>query len=114
MRGNAIGLATSCTDVQGFNFLVARATLKEYVKAQKLDPKPSKTLAQWHDGLEHYWKDEYSAAIENFREVETLFPMHSEASTLIRQSNEAKKEGKEKKPPSNNGGLIAGLVIGGI
>jgi S1-C subfamily serine protease len=114
MNGNVIGLATFGTDVQGFNFLVASATLKDYVKAAKLDPKPSKTLQQWHDGLEHYWKDEYTAAIENFREVETQFPMHSEASTLIRQSNEAKKEGKEKKPPAGNGGLIAGLVIGGL
>jgi hypothetical protein len=114
MRGNVIGLATFGTDVQGFNFLVASSTLKEYVKAQKLDPKPSKTLAQWRDGLEHYWRDEYSAAIENFREVETLFPMHSEAGTLIRQSNEAKKEGKEKKPAGGNNGLVIGLVIGGI
>jgi S1-C subfamily serine protease len=114
MRGNVIGLATFGTDVQGFNFLVASSTLKDLMKAQKLDPKPSKTLAQWRDGLEHYWKDEYSAAIENFREVETLFPMHSEAGTLIRQSNEAKKEGKEKKPSGGNRALIAGLVIGGI
>ncbi|HEY5951948.1 MAG TPA: trypsin-like peptidase domain-containing protein [Kofleriaceae bacterium] len=114
MHGNVIGLATFGTDVQGFNFLVASSTLSGLVKAEKLDPKPSKTLQQWHDGLEHYWRDEYSAAIENFREVETLFPLHSEAGTLIRQSNEAKKEGKEKKPPAGNGGLIAGLVIGGI
>jgi hypothetical protein len=114
MRGNVIGLATFGTDVQGFNFLVASSTLKEYVKAEKLEPKASKTLAQWRAGLEHYWQDEYSAAIENFREVETMFPMHSEAGALIRQSNEAKKEGKEKKPSGGNGGLIAGLVIGGI
>jgi len=114
MKGNVIGLATFGTDVQGFNFLVASATLQDYVKKEKLAPKPSKTLDQWRTGLEHYWADEYTAAIENFREVETLFPMHSEAGTLIRQSNEAKKEGKEKTPSGGNGGLIAGLVIGGI
>ncbi len=116
MNGNVIGLATFGNEgeVQGFNFLVASATLKQLVKDAKLDPKPSKTLAAWAAGLEHYWADEYTAAIESFREVETLFPMHSEASALIRRSNEAKKEGKEKKPEGGNGGLIAGLVIGGL
>ena len=56
------------------------------------------TSRQWRAGLEHYWDDEYTAAIDSFREVETLFPAHSEARDLIRQSNQAKKEGKEKKP----------------
>ncbi|HEY5924307.1 MAG TPA: trypsin-like peptidase domain-containing protein [Kofleriaceae bacterium] len=116
MKGNVIGLATfgNESEIQGFNFLVASATLRELVKDAKLDPKPSKTLQQWRSGLDHFWADEYTAAIENFREVESLFPLHSEAGALIRQSNEAKKEGKEKKPEGGNGGLIAGLVIGGL
>jgi hypothetical protein len=114
MTGNVIGLATFGTDVQGFNFLVASSTLQEYVKAAKLELKPSKTLAEWRTGLDHYWADEYTPAIDNFREVASLFPMHSDAEIMIRQSNEAKKAGKEKKPPANNGGLIAGLVIGGV
>jgi S1-C subfamily serine protease len=116
MKGNVIGLATfgNESEIQGFNFLVASSTLLQLVKEAKLEPKPSKTLQQWRAGLEHYWRDEYTAAIEKFRDVETLFPMHSEAGALIRQSNEAKKEGKERKPSGGNGGLIAGLVIGGL
>jgi len=119
MAGNVIGLATfgNESEIQGFNFLVASATLKELVKDEKLDLKPSETLKLWRQGLDHYWRDEYSPAIENFRDVETMFPAHSEASGLIKLSNQAKKEGKEKKVASaggGNGGLIAGLVIGGI
>jgi S1-C subfamily serine protease len=116
MKGNVIGLATfgNESEIQGFNFLVASATLSELVRAAKLEPKPSKTLAQWRSGLDHFWRDEYTPAITNFREVETLFPMHSETGALIRQSNEAIKEGKEKKPPSNHNALIIGLVIGGF
>ena len=118
MNGNVIGLATfgNESEVQGFNFLVASATLGQLVKDAKLDPKPGDTTKLWRQGLELYWKDQYTGAIDKFRDVETAFPAHSEAEALIRLSNQAKKEGKEKKPASDggNGGLIAGIVIGGL
>jgi hypothetical protein len=115
MKGNVVGLATfgNESEVQGFNFLVASSTLMELVKDAKVEPKESETSKAWKAGLERYWADEYTAAIKQFEEVETLFPQHDEAQDLIRQSNLAKKEGKEKKPESNNGPLI-GLVIGGV
>ncbi|HSD89109.1 MAG TPA: trypsin-like peptidase domain-containing protein [Kofleriaceae bacterium] len=115
MKGNVVGLATfgNESEVQGFNFLVASSTLMEMVKDAKVEPKESETSKAWKTGLEHYWADEYTAAIKQFEEVETLFPQHDEAQDLIRQSNLAKKEGKEKKPASNNG-LVIGLVVGGV
>ncbi|HET7505971.1 MAG TPA: trypsin-like peptidase domain-containing protein [Kofleriaceae bacterium] len=114
-RGNVVGLATfgNDGDVQGFNFLVASATLLELVKDAKIEPKPSLTSEAWHAGLVHYWADEYTEAISKFEDVETLYPAHSEAANLIRLSHQAQKDGKEKQPPSNTG-LIAGLVIGGV
>ncbi|HEU4726787.1 MAG TPA: trypsin-like peptidase domain-containing protein [Kofleriaceae bacterium] len=114
-RGNVIGLATFGNDgqVQGFNFLVASATLLELVKDAKIDPRPSPTSEAWRAGLVHYWADEYTEAISKFEDVETLYPAHSEAANLIRLSHQAQKDGKEKPPPSNTG-LIAGLVIGGV
>jgi hypothetical protein len=113
-HGNVVGLATFGNegDIQGFNFLVASATLMELVKDAKIEPKASDTNKAWRDGLDAYWADEYSDAITKFEEVETMFPAHSEAPNLIRLSHQAQKEGKEKKP--TNGGMIAGLVIGGI
>ncbi|HUS26977.1 MAG TPA: trypsin-like peptidase domain-containing protein [Kofleriaceae bacterium] len=116
MKGNVVGLATfgNESEVQGFNFLVASSTLMEMVNDAKVEPKESETKKAWNKGLRHFWADEYTAAIEQFQEVETLFPQHDEAQSYIIQSNRAKKEGREKKKPESNGGLIAGLVVGGL
>jgi serine protease Do len=114
-HGNVIGLATfgNQGEVQGFNFLVASATLMELVKDAKLELVPSSTSEAWRAGLEHYWADEYTAAIGKFEEVETAFPAHSEAAAMIRLSHQAQQDGKEKQPP-NNAGLVAGLVVAGF
>lgn len=116
LKGNVVGLATfgNESEIQGFNFLVASATLKELLEDGKIEPKPSDTNKLWDEGLKHYWAAEYTAAVAKFQEVETLFPAHSEAPSLIRESLQAKKEGKEKKPSGGNTGLIIGLLIGGI
>jgi len=114
-HGNVVGLATFGNegDVQGFNFLVASSTLMELVKKAKIEPKPSDTNKAWNTGLEHYWADEYTDAIHDFEEVQLLFPTHSEAAGFIKNANQAKKDGKEKKKESNTG-LVVGLVIGGV
>jgi len=114
-HGNVVGLATFGNEgeVQGFNFLVASSTLMELVKKAKLEPKQSDTNKAWTSGLEHYWADEYTDAIHDFEEVQLLFPMHSEAAGFIKNANQAKKDGKEKKKDSNTG-LVVGLVIGGV
>ena len=114
-HGNVVGLATFGNegDVQGFNFLVASATLMELVKKANITPKPSDTNKAWSSGLEHYWNDEYSSAIKDFEQVQMLFPQHSEATAFIRNANQAKKDGKEKKDEGGSGAVI-GLVIGGV
>ncbi|HEY1546239.1 MAG TPA: trypsin-like peptidase domain-containing protein [Kofleriaceae bacterium] len=114
-HGNVVGLATfgNESEVQGFNFLVASATLMELVKKANITPQPSDTNKAWSSGLEHYWHDEYSAAIKDFEQVQMLFPQHSEAATFIRNANQAKKDGKEKKDEGGSGAVI-GLVIGGV
>ncbi|MGE0871976.1 MAG: trypsin-like peptidase domain-containing protein [Kofleriaceae bacterium] len=115
MRGTVVGLATfgNESEIQGFNFLVGSATLKELIEEAKIEIKPSETMKLWQEGLAHYWADEYTAAVEKFQEVDTLFPAHSDVTSLIRQSNQAKKDGKEKQPASS-GGMIAGIVLGGL
>jgi S1-C subfamily serine protease len=116
LKGNVIGLATFGNEgeIQGFNFLVASGTLKEILKDGKIEPKASETNKLWQEGLTKYWASEYSAAITKFQEVESLFPAHSEAPSLIRESITAKKEGKEKTPSSGGHGLVIGLIVGGI
>jgi S1-C subfamily serine protease len=116
LKGNVIGLATFGNEgeIQGFNFLVASGTLKEILKDGKIEPKASETNKLWQEGLTKYWASEYSAAIAKFQEVESLFPAHSEAPLLIRESITAKKEGKEKKPSSGGKGFVVGLIVGGL
>jgi serine protease Do len=115
MRGNVIGLATfgNQGEVQGFNFLVASATLMDMVKEAKLALVPSPTAEAWRLGLQHYWADEYTEAIAKFEEVETQFPSHAEARNLIRLAHQAQKDGKEKPPPTNLG-VVIGLLVGGL
>jgi S1-C subfamily serine protease len=122
-HGNVVGLATFGNEgeVQGFNFLVASATLKQLIKDAKIEPSPSETNQVWRQGLEHYWADEYTPAIASFEQVETLFPQHSEAPRLITLSHQAQKDGKEKQPSGSptmivaiaagGGALLIGLVI---
>jgi S1-C subfamily serine protease len=114
-HGSVIGLATfgNQGEVQGFNFLVASATLMELVKAAQLDLKPSPTSEAWRAGLTHYWNDEYTEAIARFDEVDTAFPAHSEARNLIRLSHQAQKDGKEKQT-GVGAGVAAALIIGGF
>lgn len=116
LKGNVVGLATfgNESEIQGFNFLVASATLKDLIKDGKIDPKQSETNKLWQEGLDLYWQNRYTAAITKFQEVEAAYPQHSEAPLLIRQSTSAKKEGKEKKEETSNTGMIVGLVIGGV
>lgn len=106
-HGNVIGLATFGTEVQGFNFLVASATLMDFVKDAKVTLGASPTLTQWQHGLEHYWADEYTEAIKDFEDVETSWPQHSEAHALVLSSKQAQKDGKEKKKSDNTGVIVA-------
>ncbi|HEY1556618.1 MAG TPA: trypsin-like peptidase domain-containing protein [Kofleriaceae bacterium] len=110
-HGNVVGLATFGTDVQGFNFLVASATLMDFAKAGNITPKQGDTDTNWREGLEHYWADEYSDAIKSFEQVEASFPQHSEAVRLVQLSLQAQKDGKEKKPGTSTG-VIVGVIVG--
>ncbi len=118
-NGAVVGLATfGAADsseqrtIQGFNFLVASSTLKDYVEKAKIENKEGDTSARWRSGLDHYWANEYTAAIKDFEEVATLFPAHSEAAKMIVAARQAQKDGKEKKSDSTNTGLIVGVVAG--
>jgi serine protease Do len=112
-HGEVIGLATfgNQGEIQGFNFLVASATLMQLVKDAKLELEPSPTTQAWRAGLAHYWADEYTAAIAKFDEVHQAFPAHSEVANLIALSRQAQKDGKEKLP-SSGAGVFVGIGVG--
>lgn len=98
--GDVIGLSTfgSKGEVQGFNFIVASTTVTKFLAEAKANTAPSATIKAWRKGLEELWALDLDAAISDFEEVLTLFPVHSEAPRLSRQARQLKKDGKGKPP----------------
>jgi S1-C subfamily serine protease len=97
-KGEVIGLSTfgSRGEVQGFNFIVASATVTKFLIEAKVNTEPSQTTKLWHKGLDEMWSDDLDGAIADFEEVMTLFPAHSEAPRMAKQARALKKEGKGK------------------
>jgi len=114
-QGEIVGLLTFRGDtvngqeVQGFNFVVPSSTLMEYVKQAGATNQEGPADKAYREGLELYWQSEYSAAIKKFETARSLFAQHSEADRLIRDSQQAIAEGKEK---SGLGGVI--LLLGSL
>src|ERR1044071_7320452 len=115
-KGEIIGMLTFRGDtvngqeVQGFNFVIPSSTMMEYVKQAGATNEEGIVDKRYREGLELYWNNEFSAAKSKFNEVKDLFPDHSETERLIRDSQQAISEGREK----SNLGLIIGVVIGVI
>lgn len=99
-KGEVIGLSTfgSRGEVQGFNFIVASATVRKFLTDAKVDTTPSQTSKVWKKGLDELWSFDLDTAIVDLEEVMTLFPVHSEAPRMLRQARALKKEGKGKPP----------------
>ncbi|MEW6736759.1 MAG: trypsin-like peptidase domain-containing protein [Acidobacteriota bacterium] len=101
-KGEVIGLATfgslsrDGSQVQGFNFLVPSSTLMEFVRQAGTQNTEGVVDKYYREGLDLYWEQRYSAAIEKFQEVEVLFPAHSEVKRLIAQARAYRSEGKER------------------
>ena len=83
-------------EVSGFSFIVPSNTVMEYVKSAGATNDFGPTDTIYHEGLDNYWNQFYSAAIPKFEEVKRMFPQHSEVDRLIQSSQQAKAEGKEK------------------
>lgn len=120
LKGEVIGLATfgNRDKVQGFNFLVAASTVKQFVKEAKASNQPSKTQTAWKKALEQHWAGYLDEAILDYEEVMMLFPAHSEAPRMTKVARALKKEGKGKQKEDEkkdgdggNGGAIAGVII---
>lgn len=101
-RSEVIGLLTFRGDmvngqeVSGFAFVVPSSTMMEFVKQVGVANEPGLADRRYREGLELYWQGYYSRAITKFEEVKRLFPQHSETERLIRDSQQAIAEGKER------------------
>jgi hypothetical protein len=124
-KGEVVGMLTFRGDtvngqeVQGFNFVIPSSTMMEFIKQGGATNEEGLVDKRYREGLELYWDGSYTKAIQKFEEVARLYPQHSETARLIRDSQQAIAEGKEK---SGLGslvlvgmlGLIGLIVVGGI
>ena len=103
-------------EVQGFNFVVASNTAKEFFTGVTNELGPADKA--YREGLEFYWSNQFKSAISKFEEVKRLFPQHSEVDRLIQSSQQAITEGKDQSGFSNwwliGGGVAVLLLIFGI
>jgi hypothetical protein len=103
--GEVVGLLTFGGDtvggqaVQGFTFVVASNTLREFIRQVGVQNEESPTNRTYREGMEWFWQRRYSDAIAKFVETKWLFAQHSEVDRLISESQQAITEGKEIKPP---------------
>jgi hypothetical protein len=120
-KGEIIGLLTFGGDrvngqqIQGFNFVVASNTVKEFLAQAGAGNEGGLADQSYREGLDLFEKQKYSLALEKFKKVQNLFPAHSEIDYLIQES-------ETKKVNETNDlfwiGIIvavgAGLIIGGL
>ena len=117
-KGEVIGLLTfrgnevNGQEVQGFNFIVPINTAQEFVRQAGTENSRSSVDAEWREGLDHFWAQEYRSAQQNFGKVASLFPDHTEAAKLFQESQEHIAKGEDQ---SNAGayGVVILIVIGG-
>lgn len=97
-EGEIIGLLTfggnnvNGQEVQGFNFVIAANTVKEFVKQVGADNDGGPSDKLYREGLDYYAKGRYRSALEKFQQVGNLFPQHSEIKALIQDCEIKKSE----------------------
>ncbi len=111
-RGEVIGILTfrgntvNGQEVQGFNFIVPINTGQEFVRQAGTDNSESLIDKKWVEGLNYYWKQEYSNAVQDFSAVLALYPDHTEAAKLISDSQEHIAKGEDQ-----SGAVFGGIVL---
>jgi serine protease Do len=104
-RGEVIGLATfhlvaeNGQQVPGFTFVVPSNTVMEFVRQAGTTNHKGLVDRPYYEGLSLYWRGSYRQAIEKLEEVKRLFPQHSEADRLIRESETAIADAKSRRGP---------------
>ena len=106
-RGDTVG----GQEVSGFAFVVPTSTVMEFVRQAGTANEEGIVDSRYREGLDYYWDGYYSKAITKFEEVKRLFPQHSETDLLIRDSQQAISEGKERSALLS--GPLGFILVGG-
>ncbi len=94
-NGEVIGIATfgsidysTWQEIQGFNFIVPINIAKEFMAEINVENTRGSVDEHYEAGMIHYWKDEYSEAIEELNIVKNLFPAHPYVEKYMQSSQE--------------------------
>ena len=125
--GEVIGIASMVAtekgeQVIGFSYLRPSNIAKEFLNEKNVQNAQGIVDEHWSKGLDYYWNDHYTPAIEEFEAAKRLYPQLVDAEDYITQSQAAISRGEEV--PLTKGflglswgvwvGIIIGVVILGI
>lgn len=102
-RGQVIGIATfgsidyqTGSEIAGMNFLIPISIAKQFLKEINVTPTESSLTKTYVAGLIHFDNEEYSLALEKFREVNELNPGYPYVQQNISSARIAITEGRDK------------------
>ena len=105
-RGEVIGIATfgsidyeTGQEIQGMNFLIPVSIAKQFLREINIAPEESRLSKLYQEGLFLYDDEQYSAALEKFREVNELNPGYPYVQKNISDSRNAINEGRDRTSP---------------
>ena len=106
-KGEVIGLATfgsleqgSSSLASGFNFAIPVSVIKEYMDLPGLHPKPGKTSVIFNQGLDFFYQQFYSKALDKFERVKKLNSGYPQLGYYISECHNkiAQRAGKDSPP----------------
>jgi len=118
-KGEVIGIATFGSidyqrggqEVQGMNFLVPISIARQFLNEINVTPQESQLSRLYEEGLAYYDKQQYTNALEKFREVNELNPGYPYVTKYISDSRVAITEGRDR---STSSWLYIGIAVGAI
>ena len=105
--GEVIGILVSGAvdaegDSLGQNYLMPLDSVRGALARSGATPIPGQTTIVYNQGLDDFYANHYSKALEEFRQVKELFPAHAYVGSYISRAQQAISEGKDVPivPPS--------------
>lgn len=128
-RGEVIAIATfgsvdyqrGGAEVAGMNFVIPITIAKQFLKELNITPQESQLSKTYEQGLIYYDNEQYSYALEKFREVNELNPGYPYVQQNISDARQAITEGRDRSTPiwyyvavGFGGLMIVALAIAGF
>ena len=98
--GEVIGILVSgAVDANGSslgqNYLMPLDSVRGALARSGATPIPGQTTIVYNQGLDHFYANHYSKALEEFRQVKELFPAHAYVGSYISRAQLAISQGKD-------------------